>query len=78
VVIETKMTRASLGAMQVGEQLILDIEHYKQHPDCGHLACLVYDPEGRISDPGGRPKTGRAMFSQAVDWSQVERSAPAS
>lgn len=47
------MTRASLGAKQVGEHLILDIEHYRQHPDCDHLVCLVYDPEGGISNPGG-------------------------
>jgi len=53
VVIETKMTRASLGAKQVGEQLILDIEHYKQHSDCGHLVCLVYDPEAAFLTRAG-------------------------
>ncbi|WP_246327533.1 hypothetical protein [Candidatus Competibacter phosphatis] len=47
-VIEVKMTRNGLGAKELGEQLILDIAHYKSHPNCRELYCLVYDPEARI------------------------------
>jgi len=47
------MTRASLGAKQVGEQLILDIERYKQHPDCRHLVCLVHDPKAAFLTRAG-------------------------
>jgi REase_DpnII-MboI len=48
LVIEAKMTRAGLAARQVGEQLIVDIERYRSHPDCAALLAIVYDPEQRI------------------------------
>jgi hypothetical protein len=51
IVIEAKKTRSGLGARELGEQLIVDIQKYKQHPDCRTLVCFVYDPEGRIADP---------------------------
>lgn len=52
-IIEVKKTRAGLKAKQLGEQLIIDIAHYKNHPDCKTLYCFVYDPEGYISNPKG-------------------------
>ena len=52
-VVETKMTRPNLSAKQLGEQLIIDIAKYKKHPACRTLFCLVYDPDGRISNPRG-------------------------
>jgi hypothetical protein len=48
VVVEAKMTRAGLGAARVGEQLIVDIERYRSHPDCDALVALVYDPDRHI------------------------------
>jgi len=51
IVIEVKKTRASLGAKDVGDQLIIDIARYKAHPDCKCLVCFVYDPEIRIGNP---------------------------
>lgn len=48
IVVEAKMTRAGLGAAQVGEELIVDIERYRSHPDCDAIVALVYDPEKRI------------------------------
>lgn len=53
IVIETKMTRRTLGKKDVAEELIVDIERYKGHPDCGALIALVYDPEHRIDNPHG-------------------------
>lgn len=53
IVIESKMTRPGLGAKEVGEQLIIDIAHYKSHPDCKTLFCLVYDPDHRVDNPRG-------------------------
>jgi hypothetical protein len=47
-VVEAKMTRAGLGAKQVGDELIIDIERYRSHPDCDAIVALVYDPEKRI------------------------------
>ncbi len=52
-VIEAKNTRDGLGAKEVGEQLIVDIQKYQKHPDCKSLVCLVYDPQHRISNPIG-------------------------
>ena len=53
IVIEAKKTRSGLGARELGEQLIVDIQKYKQRPDCRTLVCFVYDPEGRIANPRG-------------------------
>jgi hypothetical protein len=52
-VVEIKMTRPNLSTKQLGEQLIVDIAKYKKHPACRALFCVVYDPEGRISNPRG-------------------------
>lgn len=37
----------------MGDQLIIDVDRYKAHPDCEKLICFVYDPEGRIGNPNG-------------------------
>lgn len=50
-VIEIKMSRKGLGQKEIGEQLIVDIEKYKSHPDCKHLFCFVYDPDGVVTNP---------------------------
>jgi hypothetical protein len=47
------MTREKLRDKDVSEQLIIDIARYKGHPDCSVLVCVVYDPESRLSNPGG-------------------------
>ena len=52
-VVEIKMTRPTLSTKQLGEQLIVDIAKYKKHPMCRTLFCVVYDPDGRISNPRG-------------------------
>jgi hypothetical protein len=52
-VVEIKMTRPTLSTKQLGEQLIVDIEKYRKHPTCRMLFCVVYDPDGRISNPRG-------------------------
>ncbi len=52
-VVEIKMTRATLSTKQLGEQLIIDIAKYKKHPASRTLFCVVYDPDGRISNPRG-------------------------
>jgi hypothetical protein len=53
IVIEVKMTRKGLSDKEVADQLILDIERYRSHPNCKTLVCFVYDPENRISNPSG-------------------------
>ncbi|CUY35037.1 Uncharacterised protein [Serratia marcescens] len=53
IVIEVKKTRKTLGARQIGEELITDMTRYRVHPDCETLVCFVYDPEGWVSNPSG-------------------------
>lgn len=52
-VIEVKKTRQGLADKELGDQLIVDVDRYKVHPDCQKLVCFVYDPEGRIGNPDG-------------------------
>jgi hypothetical protein len=53
IIIEVKKTRSGLKDKEIGNQLILDIAHYKSHPDCKKLICFVYDPENLINNPRG-------------------------
>jgi len=53
VVIEVKKTRKTLTAKEVGNELLVDIATYSEHPDCDLLVCFVYDPEGIIGNPVG-------------------------
>lgn len=53
VVIEVKKTRLGLADKELGNQLIIDVDRYKAHPDCERLICFVYDPEGRVGNPNG-------------------------
>lgn len=52
-IIELKKTRDSMKTKDIGEQLIIDIDKYRVHPDCKCLYCFIYDPEARISNPRG-------------------------
>jgi hypothetical protein len=53
VLVETKMTRSGLTDRKLGEELIIDIAHYKQRGDCKALVCFVYDPDQRLTNPRG-------------------------
>ena len=53
IVLEAKKTRPGLGAKELGDELIVDIARYHQHPGCKTLFCFVYDPDGRIPNPRG-------------------------
>lgn len=53
IAIEVKMTREKLKEKEVGEQLLVDIANYKQHPDVKALYCFVYDKENLIYNPIG-------------------------
>ena len=47
------MTRDGLKDKELGEQLIIDIAKYKEHPNCKSLYCFVFDPNGHIRNPCG-------------------------
>lgn len=53
IVVEIKMTNKSLSDKQIGEQLIIDFERYKQLPNYNHLICFVYDRNSNIKNPHG-------------------------
>lgn len=56
IVVEAKMASSILNDKKIGEQLIVDIERYKAHPDCDRLVCFVYDPDHHIRNPIGLEK----------------------
>lgn len=56
IVIEVKKTRDTMTAKDLGEQLIIDREKYKVHPDCKKIYCFVYDPQGYLGNPIGIKK----------------------
>jgi hypothetical protein len=58
LVIETKLVRDKAHASRIGDELIMDIEHYRRHPGCDRLWCVVYDPDLLIINPSGIVRSG--------------------
>jgi hypothetical protein len=52
-VVETKRVRNRPHALKIGDELIIDIEHYRRHPGCDRLWCVIYDPQRLIPNPSG-------------------------
>jgi hypothetical protein len=50
VMVETKMIREGLNDGKVGDELIIDMDRYKKHPDCKALFCFIYDPDHRLKN----------------------------
>ncbi len=67
IAVEVKKTRESLKAKTLGEQLIVDITKYKEHPHCETLICFVYDPEGIIGNPEGLKSDLEKMTSDDLE-----------
>ena len=53
VVIELKFVRDRTHAKRIGNELIIDIEHYQVHPKCKSLWCVVYDPDHLLTNAEG-------------------------
>ena len=53
LVIETKIVRDRGHAKAIGNELIIDIDHYRKHPNCKRLWCVLYDPEHLITNADG-------------------------
>ncbi len=54
VLVEIKMTRQGLTREKdVSDQLIIDSERYRVHPDCKMLVAFVYDPQEYLNNPRG-------------------------
>ncbi len=56
LVIELKFVRDANHATKIGNELIIDIEHYRKHPECDALWCVVYDPQHLIRNAEGLKK----------------------
>jgi len=53
IVIELKFVRSTSHAKQIGNELIVDIEHYRRHPSCKTLWCVVFDPDHLLTNAEG-------------------------
>ncbi len=53
LVIETKRVRDKAHASKIGDELIIDVEHYRKHKHANYLWCVIYDPKLFISNPKG-------------------------
>ena len=53
LVIETKRVRDKSHGRKLGDELIIDIEHYRKHPGCSSLWCVIYDPDKFMANPTG-------------------------
>ena len=53
IVVTARMVKDKLGAKELGEQLSVDVQKYKQHPDCRTLVCFFYDPARQLAYPHG-------------------------
>lgn len=53
LVIELKFVRDRTHAKRIGDELIIDIEHYRVHPQCKTLWCVVYDPDNLLTNAEG-------------------------
>jgi hypothetical protein len=56
LVIELKFVRDRTHAKRIGDELIIDIEHYRVHPHCKILWCVVYDPDHLLTNSEGLRK----------------------
>lgn len=53
IVVEIKKTRDSMKDSDLGDQLIIDLERYRAHPQCSYIVCFVYDPDELLNNPEG-------------------------
>jgi hypothetical protein len=53
LVIELKFVRDRKHAARIGDELTIDIDHYRKHPDCDTLWCVVYDQDHLLPNAEG-------------------------
>lgn len=73
LVIETKLVRDKAHGAKIGQELIVDIDHYRTHLDCSKLWCVVYDPNcfiqnvrGLIRDLEGESRNDKGVVMTTV------------
>lgn len=74
-VIELKFVRDRNHARKVGDELIVDIEHYRRHPNCKSLWCTVFDPEHLLTNPDGLKRDLEGSRRRTTDlWRSSSKS----
>ncbi len=53
LVIELKFVRDRSHAKKIGDEIIVDIDHYRRHPDCSELWCVVFDQDHLLPNAEG-------------------------
>lgn len=53
IAIEVKIAGSNHRQQDIKEELAIDKDHYRSHPDCETLFCFVYDPDFIIENPTG-------------------------
>jgi len=53
LVLELKFVRDRQHTRKIGDELIIDIEHYRRHPDCDDLWCVIFDTEHLLTNADG-------------------------
>jgi hypothetical protein len=53
LVVEMKFVRDRTHAKSIGNELIIDIEHYRRHPACKFLWCVIYDSAHLLTNAEG-------------------------
>ena len=53
IVIELKFVRDRNHGKKIGDELIVDIDHYQQHPGSSRLWCVVFDPDHLLTNAQG-------------------------
>lgn len=56
LVLEIKIVRDRAHGKNIGDELIIDIEHYRRHPNCKTLWCVIYDPQAFLTNAEGLKK----------------------
>jgi hypothetical protein len=68
-VVELKFVRDVTHGKNIGQELQIDIGHYRQHPKCKRLWCVIFDPKHLLVNSGlAKDLAGQhSQADQAVD-----------
>lgn len=66
IALETKMTRKGLDDKKIGEELIIDLARYQEHPNCRILNCFIYDPDNYLRNARGLERDIENMSTQKL------------
>jgi hypothetical protein len=64
--VELKWTRPSMSQRDLGEQLIVDQDKYRTHPQVGHVVSIVFDYDGLIANPRALEQDLQSGADEAV------------